>query len=115
MVTAVDQDSGSPGILRSLLQASLLASLLLIASAPVALLSALLIFLESPGNPFYVQRRVGLLGVEFPMLKLRTMHAHADRADRLAVLHHLPHARRHVVARRDEPAGRARGDRQSRK
>ena len=64
-----------------------LASLLLLASAPVVLLSALLIFLESPGNPFYVQRRVGLLGVEFPMLKLRTMHADAEgAADQLGAL-----------------------------
>lgn len=57
-----------------------LALLLLVASAPLVLLCALLIFIESPGNPFYVQRRVGLFGTEFAMLKLRTMRADADGA-----------------------------------
>jgi len=41
--------------------------------SPVLLLAMLLIRLESPGSPIYRQRRVGLDGEEFDVLKLRTM------------------------------------------
>jgi lipopolysaccharide/colanic/teichoic acid biosynthesis glycosyltransferase len=41
--------------------------------SPVLLLSMLAIRLESPGSPIYRQRRVGLDGEEFDVLKLRTM------------------------------------------
>jgi lipopolysaccharide/colanic/teichoic acid biosynthesis glycosyltransferase len=40
---------------------------------PVLLLAMLAIRLESPGSPIYRQRRVGLDGEEFDVLKLRTM------------------------------------------
>jgi lipopolysaccharide/colanic/teichoic acid biosynthesis glycosyltransferase len=41
--------------------------------SPVLLLALLAIRLESPGSPIYRQRRVGLDGEEFDVLKLRTM------------------------------------------
>ena len=50
---------------------------LLIAS-PLLLVAALAIRLESPGSPIYRQRRVGLDGREFDVLKLRTMVAGAE-------------------------------------
>ncbi|MBI1387556.1 MAG: sugar transferase [bacterium] len=41
--------------------------------APVYLFVILLIMLDSPGNPFFVQERVGLNGRRFHMLKFRKM------------------------------------------
>jgi lipopolysaccharide/colanic/teichoic acid biosynthesis glycosyltransferase len=41
--------------------------------SPVLLLAMLAIRIESPGSPIYRQRRVGLNGEEFDVLKLRTM------------------------------------------
>jgi exopolysaccharide biosynthesis polyprenyl glycosylphosphotransferase len=49
------------------------AGLLLVATAPLMLLIALAVHLESPGPVVYRQRRVGLDGGEFEMLKFRTM------------------------------------------
>jgi lipopolysaccharide/colanic/teichoic acid biosynthesis glycosyltransferase len=51
----------------------LVASLVLAFSAPVLALGALAIRLESPGKVIYRQRRAGLDGNEFDVLKLRTM------------------------------------------
>ena len=48
-------------------------ALALALSAPVLALAALAIRLESPGPVIYRQRRSGLLGREFDVLKLRTM------------------------------------------
>ncbi|HEU4655919.1 MAG TPA: sugar transferase [Capillimicrobium sp.] len=45
----------------------------LVLSAPVMAVAAIAIRLESPGHVIYRQRRVGLHGHEFDMLKLRTM------------------------------------------
>ena len=41
--------------------------------SPVLLVAMIAIRLESPGSPIYRQRRVGLDGEEFDVLKLRTM------------------------------------------
>jgi lipopolysaccharide/colanic/teichoic acid biosynthesis glycosyltransferase len=41
--------------------------------APVLLVAIIAIRLESPGSPIYRQRRVGMNGEEFDVLKLRTM------------------------------------------
>ena len=45
----------------------------LLLSSPLLLLAMLAVKLESPGGAFYRQRRVGLDGREFDVLKLRTM------------------------------------------
>ncbi len=54
-------------------------TLALIACLPVLLIAALIIVLESPGAPFFTQKRVGAAGREFDIYKLRTMYdgAHA--------------------------------------
>lgn len=55
------------------------ASLLLLALfAPLLLLAALLIKLESPGPALFRQTRGGLGGARFQILKLRTMHCRED-------------------------------------
>ncbi len=53
-------------------------SLALLVSSPTLALAALAIRLESPGAVIYRQRRVGLNGHEFDVLKLRTMVAGAE-------------------------------------
>lgn len=45
--------------------------------APLSLLILLLIFLRDPGNPFYVQKRVGRGGRDLKLLKFRTMRKNA--------------------------------------
>lgn len=51
---------------------SIVAILLL---SPLMLVTALIVFVASPGNVFYVASRTGLRGRHFRMLKFRTMHA----------------------------------------
>lgn len=46
---------------------------LLCISAPIFVIAALLIRLESKGNPFFIQTRIGLHGKPFKMIKLRGM------------------------------------------
>jgi lipopolysaccharide/colanic/teichoic acid biosynthesis glycosyltransferase len=55
-----------------------LAGLGLLVAAPVLALAAIAIRLESRGSPIFRQRRVGLHGEPFEMLKLRTMVAGAE-------------------------------------
>jgi lipopolysaccharide/colanic/teichoic acid biosynthesis glycosyltransferase len=55
------------------------ASAVLIAASPVLAAAAVAIRLESRGGAIYRQRRVGLGGREFDVLKLRTMVAGAER------------------------------------
>jgi sugar transferase (PEP-CTERM system associated) len=54
--------------------------LLLILSAPVILITAILVKLESKGPAFYRQQRVGLYGEEFDVVKLRSMRQDAEVA-----------------------------------
>lgn len=56
-----------------------IASAALIVCAPIILLAALLISIDSPGPTFYKQKRIGLRGQQFVILKLRTMVIGADR------------------------------------
>ncbi len=49
------------------------AALGLLLAAPLLALAVVAIRLESPGHPIYRQRRVGLHGREFDVVKLRTM------------------------------------------
>ena len=54
--------------------------LLLVVAAPIIALFAIAIRLESPGGAFYRQKRVGLFGQEFDVLKLRSMRQDAEVA-----------------------------------
>ena len=59
----------------------IVASLLLLAlSSPIILLTAIAVKLESTGPAFYRQQRVGLFGVEFDVVKLRSMRQDAEIA-----------------------------------
>ena len=55
-----------------------LAALALALCAPLLLVAVVAIRLESPGSPLYRQRRVGLHGAPFDVLKLRTMVSGAE-------------------------------------
>lgn len=55
-----------------------MALLALVPLAPVAVVVAILIRLDSRGPVVFRQRRVGLCGREFDMLKFRTMHDHTE-------------------------------------
>jgi exopolysaccharide biosynthesis polyprenyl glycosylphosphotransferase len=57
----------------------------LILFAPLMLLIAILIKLDSPGPVFFVQERVGLDGLPFPMLKFRSMRRDAERISQWTV------------------------------
>jgi lipopolysaccharide/colanic/teichoic acid biosynthesis glycosyltransferase len=58
---------------------------LLILVSPVLILGLALVAISYRTNPFYIQRRVGYLGREFPMIKIKSMRDGADAA----VPHHL--------------------------
>ena len=56
---------------------------LLIVLFPLLLVITLLIVLDSPGNPIFLQERIGRRGRSFKIIKFRTMSAHRDdRNDR---------------------------------
>ena len=59
----------------------IVSSLLLLLLAPLCFLIAVLIWLDSPGPIFFVQKRVGRDGEFFHMYKFRSMHATAPRYD----------------------------------
>ncbi|HKX23554.1 MAG TPA: TIGR03013 family XrtA/PEP-CTERM system glycosyltransferase [Rhizorhapis sp.] len=52
--------------------------LLLVLTAPVILLAAIIVKLESKGPAFFRQKRVGLYGEEFEIIKLRSMRQDAE-------------------------------------
>ncbi len=56
----------------------ILATAVLTLTAPLLLLAILAIIIESPGSPFFVQRRLGLAGRPFDIIKLRTMIPNAE-------------------------------------
>jgi exopolysaccharide biosynthesis polyprenyl glycosylphosphotransferase len=58
----------------------LLATLVLLIAAPVLVLAAIAIWIESPGPVVYRQRRVGLNGEQFDIYKLRSMKVGAEGA-----------------------------------
>ena len=56
-----------------------LAAAAMVPAAPLMALAALAIRLETPGHPIYRQRRVGLRGHQFDVIKLRTMVTGAEQ------------------------------------
>jgi lipopolysaccharide/colanic/teichoic acid biosynthesis glycosyltransferase len=56
-----------------------LAGLAMVPAAPLMALAAVAIRLETPGHPIYRQRRVGLRGHQFDVVKLRTMVTGAEQ------------------------------------
>jgi lipopolysaccharide/colanic/teichoic acid biosynthesis glycosyltransferase len=56
----------------------LLSVLALVLTAPVTIVASIMVRLEGGGSAIYRQRRVGKDGVEFEMLKLRTMKPGSD-------------------------------------
>ena len=55
-----------------------IAALGLLVSLPIMVAIAIAVKVESDGPVFFIQRRVGLYGRQFPMFKFRTMHPDAD-------------------------------------
>jgi len=62
----------------------LVASLSLLLFAPILLLTAVAIVLDSPGPVFFVQERVGALGRRFRLIKFRTMRPARERTSEWA-------------------------------
>jgi sugar transferase (PEP-CTERM system associated) len=56
----------------------LVSAIILLLTSPIILVTALLVKLESRGPAFFRQRRVGLYGQEFEILKLRSMREDAE-------------------------------------
>ncbi|MBV7506568.1 sugar transferase [Bacillus sp. sid0103] len=56
-----------------------LAAIGLIIALPIVLLFTILIVIETPGSPFYVQERIGKNGKRFKMMKLRSMRMDAEK------------------------------------
>jgi lipopolysaccharide/colanic/teichoic acid biosynthesis glycosyltransferase len=57
----------------------------LILLCPLFCLLGAIILIDSQGGVFYKQRRVGLFGKPFDLIKFRTMHKHADQFGLLTV------------------------------
>lgn len=49
----------------------------LLLTAPIFLIAAIFIRIDSPGNPFFIQKRIGLKGKSFNIIKLRGMYINA--------------------------------------
>jgi lipopolysaccharide/colanic/teichoic acid biosynthesis glycosyltransferase len=79
----------------------LTASLALLVALPLLALLILAIVIESPGNPFFVQQRLGLDGRCFKLLKLRTMVRDAEQ--RRAEIEHLNEALPPLFKVRNDP------------
>jgi sugar transferase (PEP-CTERM system associated) len=56
----------------------LVSAAILVLTAPLIVVTALIVKLESPGSPFFRQRRVGLYGQPFEIVKLRSMRLDAE-------------------------------------
>jgi exopolysaccharide biosynthesis polyprenyl glycosylphosphotransferase len=71
-----------------------LSALAVLLTSPILLLTAIAIKLESPGPVFFRQKRVGMNGKEFKIIKFRSMYIDAeDRKKDLAALNKIGDAR----------------------
>jgi lipopolysaccharide/colanic/teichoic acid biosynthesis glycosyltransferase len=77
------------------------ATLALLVALPLLATLLVAIYLESPGNPIFVQERLTLHGKRFRMLKLRTMVPDAER--RRAEVEHLNEALPPLFKARHDP------------
>ncbi|MET0209362.1 MAG: TIGR03013 family XrtA/PEP-CTERM system glycosyltransferase [Burkholderiaceae bacterium] len=78
-------DGFNQGVMRSAVKRvfDMLSSLvLLVVTAPVMAVTAILIKLESPGPVFYTQERVGMNGSTFKVIKFRSMRQDAEKDGR---------------------------------
>jgi lipopolysaccharide/colanic/teichoic acid biosynthesis glycosyltransferase len=90
----------NPAVIKRLFDL-LTASLVLLVALPFLALLILAIVIESPGNPFFVQRRLGLNGRCFKLLKLRTMVRDAEQ--RRGEIEHLNEALPPLFKVRNDP------------
>ncbi|WPU95299.1 sugar transferase [Mucilaginibacter sabulilitoris] len=56
--------------------------------APLFIIIAVMIRVDSKGGVFYIQRRVGRFGVDFSLFKFRTMYTDSDRGGLLTIGFH---------------------------
>ncbi|MGA8489220.1 MAG: sugar transferase [Terriglobales bacterium] len=91
---------GWPTVIKRVLDFSL-SLLVLIAIAPILLLTAVLIQLTSPGPVFFVQKRIGLNKRIFNIYKFRTMVVDAEK--RLQEVEHLNEATGPVFKIKNDP------------
>jgi exopolysaccharide biosynthesis polyprenyl glycosylphosphotransferase len=76
LITSAERDPGLIGLFGKRVLDIVGASLVLVCTAPLFLIAAILIRRESPGPVFFVQNRIGKDGRSFPMFKFRTMYTH---------------------------------------
>ena len=95
--------SGGPHMLKSIFD-RVVGCLLLLGVSPILLVTAVLVKLTSRGPVLFRQTRVGRGGVEFQMLKFRTMVADAEA--RKAELHALNQGNGILFKMRDDPRDR---------
>ena len=90
----------SPAVIKRLFDI-LSASLALLVALPLLMLLVIAVCVESPGNPFFVQERLGLGGKRFKLLKLRTMAPDAEK--RQAEFEHLNEAKPPLFKVKNDP------------
>jgi lipopolysaccharide/colanic/teichoic acid biosynthesis glycosyltransferase len=90
----------SPVVIKRLFDL-LIGSLALLVALPFLVVLVIAIMIESPGNPFFVQERLGLRGQRFKLLKLRTMVPDAEK--RRGEIEHLNEALPPLFKVRNDP------------
>jgi lipopolysaccharide/colanic/teichoic acid biosynthesis glycosyltransferase len=97
---APPRPSVSPAVVKRIFDL-VIASLALLVALPFLLLVVVAVVIESPGNPFFIQERLGLHGRHFKLLKLRTMVPNAEQ--RRAEIEHLNEALPPLFKVRNDP------------
>lgn len=80
------------------LLSSFVVSLILL--LPMVIVAAIIV-IKDPGNPFYMQRRVGMNGKELKILKFRSMKVGADRLEEMLTPEQLEEYKREYKLRDD--------------